>query len=268
MSPWKKTLGVLVAFVSATLGACGKNPIQGQAAATVQYIAGKKAMTLQLEKALTGGATANYRLIPIAGPVYGIGVALDPQNPLDVVTRECAVPDSSLPAAEPWSAFPSWTSGERLDLAVGLPNRFSSALASAGVSLAADHSGTFGLSNLSQRLLSRDELVSLLSKTGCAKALDGRDVVVVRGLISGREQLGSTRQLSGDLKVKVLKSTGDDLKLTFDAHSAFELADETAVPKFAVVSTLLATTRNESTESSIVQPDAAFIEKALEADAR
>src|SRR5262249_24005805 len=161
-----------------------------------------------------------------------------------LLSRACLVSQNDLPSSDPWTAFPKWNSEKKLDLNLGLPSGVSSAIASAGISFANDRTGSFEVVDLSQQLLAQDELVKLLESADCAKSVNGRDVVVVRGLVTGREILSSGGALTAGAHVKLVKSGEDNFKIEYDDHSNFDLCDQTPVAKFAVVSVLEGAARN------------------------
>jgi hypothetical protein len=260
-NPVHVLLGAAIGCLLAGCNSSGNAPIQQTGSSTAKYVEAKRNLADDLEKALTGGHPSNYRLISISGPVYQIGAVLEPSDTVNLLSRSCLVPTDTLPSVDAWTNFPKWTSEKNVDLDVGLPAAIFSAIASAGVSFKNDHTGSFEFVDLSQQLLAQDELVKLLEKEDCAKATNGRDVLVIRGLVTGREILASGNTLSAGAHVKIIKSKAGDIKVAYDDNNSFELSDASPIAKFAIVSVLDGAARNGTTLDSLKRPDDATVER-------
>jgi hypothetical protein len=255
-------IGVVVLAVVVLERRNPSSPINETASKTAQYIDAKRQLASTLEKALYHEPNRNFRLIPVAGPIYGIGAVLDPNNPADLVTRACLLPPASGPTPDRWTDFPTWDFDRKIDLSTGLPPAVDKALLTASVTLKASRVGSFAVSDLSQQLLARDELSKLLNDADCARATNTNDVIVVRGVVSGREIFRSGQSVAAGAEAHVVDSENSVFRLSYDGNGHFLLEDAKSVPKFLVVSVVEAASRNQPIENSLKAPADSFVQLA------
>lgn len=233
------TLTILMAACSAS----PKKPIEDGTAKLITYFDAKKKLASDLQNAL--GSTADnqsYRLVAINGPAYPVGALISVANPLDLESRACILGESDLPTREPWSSFPSWSSGQTLDLQASVPamihGAFIKAETSVGAGFKLSRTGLFQIADLSQVFLSRAELRKMVSRPECQSALaaaENGSAIFVRGIVYGQEKLTSSRTLNASLGMKTLAGPSGQFGITFDNSGAFELNESQSAPKFAIV---------------------------------
>lgn len=218
-------------------------PITTTTGKLISYFQAKDDLAATLQQTLGGTqGSASYRLIAINGPAYPVGALVSIDNPLDLESRDCVLSDGELPDAEAWSTMPSWSSNSSLDFGLGIPAMFRGAFLKAESSVDAglklDRTGNYGINDLSQVFMSRQELRRALESPGCSEALkDAEDskAIFVRGIVYGRESLTSSRSFSGGVDAKVIEEPSGQFRLSYDRSGAFELSDDDALPKFAIV---------------------------------
>jgi len=237
--------GAITASVAlaACAGAGAKAPMQTYAKKVIAYFDAKRdfANTLQAQ---IGGTTGNatYSLIPITGPAYPVGALVSIDNPLDLESRACVLPEEELPAPEPWAELPNWSSSSNLDLGLGIPaffkNLFHKAESSVDVGLQFQSESQFQISHISQVFLSRSQLRRALQSPECREALgevEGDSVIFIRGLMYGQETLRSAKGFSAGLDATIVAGDSGTFKLAYDKTGAFELTESEPSPKFAVI---------------------------------
>jgi hypothetical protein len=225
-----------------------KEPVATGSAKLWQYFEAKQKLAADLQKHI-GGTTGNetYRLVAINGPSYPVGALVSADNPLDLESRACIPDASELPEPEPWSAFPSWNADSNLDLSLAIPAHlrglFNRAQSSLDAGITIEKVSTFALEDIAQVVLSREELRETLASPQCRDALEKAQdsrAIFVRGLVYGQETLKSARSFQAGLGVRIMEGETGQFSLQFDRNGAFELAEQGASPKFAIVAQVAA----------------------------
>jgi hypothetical protein len=238
-----------LAIVSLSLVSCGVNSAAPLAIASQKlesYFEAKHEFARELQKTIGGNTGSNaYRLVALNGPAYPVGSLISVNNSLDLESRDCVIPDAELPAPETWSGLPRWEKQGKLDVGLGLPSIWQSALSGgestldAGMTLATE--SVFQIEDISQVFLSRGELRRALANRECGATfadIPDDSVIFVRGLVYGRETLRSAKAFEIGVDVTIVKQDSADFSLSYGSNGAFELQEDTIVPKFAIVTLL------------------------------
>jgi hypothetical protein len=266
MLSMRRICGAMVSACVAVLVAgsgCTSNPVAGGSRATIKYLEAKQQLAKTLQASLAGGGSDKYRLLAVSGPAYPIGTALDPNNPVDLVTRSCLFKE--LPPSEPWSSLPKWQSNNLIGLNLGWPAQFQNAAVKAGLNINQVTNASFEMSDISQVLVGHGDFVAHIGATDCLAKLDTlkEDVLIVRGIVSGREVMESGSKLQTSATTHVLESAAEVIRVSFDKSGNFELRDERPVPKFLVVTRLAATERT-TIENALIPPTDTQLRKVEE----
>lgn len=243
----KKTFGtVFVSLLLVSCGVSGATPIKKASDKLGSYFEAKQEFAQTLQQQIGGSTGSNiYRLVSLSGPAYPIGALISSDNTLDLESRDCVLPDALLPDPEPWNGLPSWSSAGTLDLGLGLPSLWQSAISGGQSSLDAgfsmDRESFFQIEDISQVFLAKSELREALAEPQCQAALQdipSEDVIFVRGLVYGRESLRSAKAVAANVDFSLVSDSSGDFSFGFNNSGAFELRENTIVPKFAVVAKL------------------------------
>lgn len=221
------------------------------------YIQERRQLARDLESALVDNrVTSSYRVVPVTGPMYGIGAAIDPDNPLDLETRRCVVSKKSLPEPDPWVAFPTWTSRSQVGLEAGLPAKISSILFSVGATAQRSQLAFYQFSDISQQLVAKGDFYSLIANKECLKQLKQhpKGLLLVRGVVIGRETFKTDGRWLADADIKVLSKTVSLFSVKYDGRGNFELTDTQPSAKFIVVTLVLPPDRGATIEGSLRAP--------------
>ena len=195
-----------------------------------------------------GGMTGSddFRLVALNGPAYPVGSLIAAGNTLDLESRDCVVAEADLPRPDPWSGLPSWSSESALDVGLGLPSIWQSAISqnetSLDVGFEMDRQSYFQIEDISQVFLSRSELRRAFAVPACQAAMQeipGAEVIYVRGLIYGRETLRSAKAFNAGVDLSLTGEDSGDFSFSFAKNGAFELKEQRLLPKFAVVTKLV-----------------------------
>ena len=251
--------------LTACAGAGAKAPMQTYAKKVIAYFDAKRdfANTLQAQIGGTSG-NATYSLIPITGPAYPVGALVSIDNPLDLESRACVLPDDELPIPEPWAELPNWSSSSNLDLGLGIPaffkKMFHKAESSMDVGVGFQSESQFQISNISQVFLSRSQLRRVLNSPECREALgevEADSVIFIRGLMYGQETLRSAKGFNANLNATIVTGESGTFQLAYDKTGAFELTESQPSPKFAVVAKVSlapAGSSEEADDRAILRP--------------
>jgi hypothetical protein len=222
----------------------------------VSYAHVRNELAATLQSALVDNqSSTKYRVYPVIGPMYPIGAAIDPNNPLDLETRRCVVAPRRLPTADPWGPFPSWTSNENVDMGAGIPARIAAVLVSIGIHFHHAKSIEYQLTDISQVLIAKDDFYSLVASKICLKQLQAHPggLLLVRGLIIGREDLRTAGGWGAAANAHVFSRDVSPFTLSYDTSGDFELKDTTPIAKFMILTKVLPPDRG-SIENSLVLP--------------
>lgn len=266
-----RSVGIMLALsllgCSSSMTAPDAQPVvQPAMEAATSYLVAKRSYVDALDKTLRVHQTASdpYRLVAVAGPQWPIGAVLDPDNPLNQLTKKCEVASAALPTEwTAWSNLPTLTQSRTIALGAGLPRATVQLLGkavSAGANVDLSKSGQFALTDLRSKILPQDDFESGLSPD-CKAFLKTRGGVVVRGIVSGKEVFKSITQIDMGAGVKWLEE--DVLRLKYDNKGNFELEDEAPVPKMYLVAYFARETRGVDGPSGIMPPTDAQL-RALE----
>lgn len=221
----------------------------------IGYFDAKSEMARTLENYFVGKVgDPNYTLVAINGPSYPVGALVSAANPLDIESRACQIDSASLPPREPWGGQPVWNSSSKLDMGLAIPAPMRGLLHGAESSLSTglkiEKTSVFGLSDISQVLLARADVRSVLARPGCASALEaaeGSKAMFVRGIVYGQETLASARRFNAGLGLRVMSGETGQFTLSYDNTGAYELRENQPMPKFAILATVSLPPVNKST---------------------
>lgn len=257
------------AWVSMTLllASCAAGPkaIMGPGSGKlVEYFEAKNELAAVLAAQLAGGeASDTYHLVSLNGPGYPIGALIPLGNPADLESRDCIVADDDLPDSVPWASIPKWTSSNRVNLEVAFPPIFEEIEESddaIATGILASRGGYFGMEDMSQVLLSRQDFREIAGQDPCRGAIlnSGGETVFVRGIVYGVESLKSSSvvNLGADATIKELDG---QIVAGYNSTGAFELTETTPSPKFAIMSIL----RPETERAASIESQGASIFKTL-----
>ncbi len=122
-----------------------------------------------------------------------VGSALDPANPVDVVTMACIVPE---PPSIAWAPLPAHKPGPHRCV-WGEPTRIANfGVLSSGKfrsECRGDHFSELANGDVSQRLSPQSVFANAISSGTCAEQIAERDVLFVRGVIYAKETFSSTK---------------------------------------------------------------------------
>jgi hypothetical protein len=149
----------------------------------------------------------------------------------------------------PWTSLPEVVLEENITVDIGTSNiikQFTKEIAEIGGKIKKTESGTYKLTDIHQVLATWDDFIESLSQSECQKAIDGRDVIVVRGQIFAKEIMSTSRELGAGLKTKII---GPGLfLLNYNNEGDFSIEDKEAIPRFHIVSTYFGSTRGSIDE--------------------
>ena len=237
----------LLAASALGLASCAANPgpvIDTSTKKLISYFDAKKELADTLQRQLGGGIgpaasdLSNYRLVALNGPAYQLGSVLSARNALDLMTRRCTFGEDNLPI-EPWSTMPRWTSDSNLNTDLGIPAPFQGAFnkTSVDADLNFGSVSVYGIDEISQRFLARDELQDLTRSGSCGDFFSELDepVLFVRGIVYGRETLKSSRSFGAGLDARIIEGESGQCTFRYDRNGAYELTDTEVMPKFAII---------------------------------
>lgn len=255
-----------LSFALGLVGCAGtaSKPITNAADATTIYLDAKRAYVDALDHALRPHATADdpYRLVAVAGPQWPIGAVVDPDDPLNPLTRKCEFASSALPSDWTfWSSLPALNQERSITLKVGLPQAAFKILgkgAAAGANFDLSKTGQFALTDLQSKILPQDDFESGLTED-CKTFLKLRGGLVVRGIVRGKEVFKSVSHVDTGTNVKVL----DDalLQLKYDNKGDFQLEDKEPTAKIYMVAFFARATRSDGDSGKLKAPTAAQLKQ-------
>jgi hypothetical protein len=181
-----------------------------------------------------GQSNPNWRVIPIYGPIYEPGTPMEPGS-TEPLTDSCLVPVDKI-IDDDMATFPSISASRKFDISADIPDAIAKAKA-----LAASGGAVFGISSeselsyqqMSQRAVRRDVFDQNLMRLDCLTIIAGKEVTIVRGLITGQEVISSQKRLSTSATVEVMSD--EALKVSYDSSGGYRLEDTEAHPKYYYV---------------------------------
>ena len=232
-------IGFLSLLAVAGLAGCttAGSTVDTAAEETISYIEAKKNYAKAIATAISN-SNPQYRIVAITGPQYAPGTVLDPANPVDLLTRKCLLTDDIL-ATENWADFPtlSRSTSFKADLSVtDLVQRYVSEIANLGLNIDKTKSMNFSMTELSQQLAPRDEFLEALAQEECYDAIFGRDVIVVRGVVLGKESLKTASQLGSGLKIDALGDSA--FNVIYGNEKNYVLENKAPEPKFHIITAI------------------------------
>lgn len=238
----KKTHILLAAVVLALSACCNsggvQKPMDSAQKDYISYVVAKRQYVEALEKILLTDdpRSSAYRLVAIIGPQWGIGDVVALSNPLDLLTAKCRAPASAAPVMDTkWSSMPEFSSGKEISLAAGLPESVLKILGKDNVLKAnfqLNQDGKFALTDIASAIAPKDSFESGLSDD-CRQFLTANGGMLIRGVVSAKEQFRSHRQLAAGAGIKLIAE--DLLTGKYDSEGAFELEDKAVTPKMYLV---------------------------------
>lgn len=176
----------------------------------------------------------NWRVIPIYGPVYEPGTPMEPGS-TEPLTDECLVPGEQV-INDPMTTFPSIDTSRTFDITAIVPAaiiKAKSLVVSGGGGFNSSKESHLSYTDLTQRAVRRDKFDENLMQLDCLAVIAGKEVTIVRGQISGKEIISSTKTLGANANVKVL---GDEaLTVSYNSSGGYKLEDNDVQPKYYYV---------------------------------
>ncbi len=224
----------LALTAGALLSSCGdpKTSYQSSGNQVISYFKAQRDFAEALGTAVAQEQGPVYRLVPIAGPQYPVGSALDPANPADVVTAACLVPEPSLVA---WAPLPATRQILRTSFGASLPallNSASTLLGSLGVNVGSTSSADWQMEDVAQRLSPQSVFLDAISTGSCAEQTNDRDILFVRGILYAKETFTSTTGFNAAASTSEI---GGGLRVSVDQNGGFKVEDAQAIPRFHIV---------------------------------
>lgn len=240
-------LYALVAVIVAVIILVKLDIIGSFSKVTIDYLEAKNQFAKQLSRALSIDQE-KFRIAAINGPIYQPGYVLDLDNPINPLTDKCTMEPGVLKST-PWTSLPEVVLEENITVDIGTSNiikQFTKDIAEIGGKIKKTESGTYKLTDIHQVLATWDDFIESLAQAECQKAIDGRDVIVVRGQIFAKEIMSTSRELGAGLKPKII-GAGLFL-LNYNNEGDFSIEDKEAIPRFHIVSTYFGSTRGSIDE--------------------
>jgi hypothetical protein len=178
------------------------------------------------------------------GPAYPPGWVVDANNPADPIDAEaCLVPAEQLHEV-PWAGVGFEDSLKRdIDLSANLPGtvqKYVSQIIDVSAGFKNNKKVTYSWTNPVQRLPTWNEFSKAISSDSCRDAINGKDVLFIRGVVTVQEAFEQGSALGANAQVKFFKEDG--LKLAYNNEGGFKLTDAGPVPYYNIVSQLPAGT--------------------------
>jgi len=182
--------------------------------------------------------SSQNKLVPIPPLTvpYSIGSVLLKETG-EPLTDSCVLSTSQLPASLPLTSVPEMTSQSTFMIDLGVPKLLAEAInhvVDFKTYLKNSGRASLRLFELSGINVARDNLDKAMARPACHNVLEGREVIVVRGVITGKERITSTKALSGSVKTKILDK--DAVEIKYDTNGGYEVSNIKAEPKFWIVS--------------------------------
>src|SRR2546422_161759 len=185
-----------------------------------------KDLAKRVTTVLVPGGSSDFQVV--------ITPAMDPIGTLYRKGRSVPFDDKAcVPAAEPMArnmpnVFPSYRLDGKVAAEFGLDETVLQSVASVGVSVAMGTSFTFSVLNPQLKVLSDTAIQGVFTGTTCAAATK-KEMVMVRGYVSGQRSFSTQADASANAKVGVVKvgkfnvegSNAGFLSITDDAPQAF-----------------------------------------------
>lgn len=180
------------------------------------------------------GKQYHLAVIPPFAEVYMPGMPLL-KDSFEPLTDSCLVPQKDMPSKEV-SDPPVSRIDRKFDAQAGLPSLMSEAIKQVvdlGASVKLHREAQFSYSELSELNPRRDKLEDALRNPECLKVIAGRDIILIRGLVSGKETIFSTSSFGADAKVQFLKDNA--IKVTYESTGGYEVKDSRSRGRFWIV---------------------------------
>ena len=134
-------------------------------------------------------------------------------------------------------ADPPMSSAKRtFNTKAGLPSLLSEAVKQVvdlGASVDLTKEAQFSYSDLSALNPRRDKLEAALNKLDCLGVIAGKDIILIRGLVIGKETIFSTSSFGADANVKFLKDNAIQVK--YNSSGGYEVKDSRSRGRFWIV---------------------------------
>jgi len=185
-------------------------------------------LQLSIAKALNehwGGES--FHIVPTKGAAYPIGTAFNIGSP-SPLTESCQINKDSI-RYEDVPPMPKFTSGTKFNVDVTVPKKWLDAIkiGTAKVGAMMSNSMEFSITEMEQSFVYEDKFKETLVDENCLNKLGNvleRDKLMVRGYISCKYSVSSTKKWGANAKLKVIENDG--LDITFDRDSGSYRIDQ------------------------------------------
>ena len=226
----KFILLIMIPAIALAGAACRTTAVTGPLASYMQV---KKSLIKTLEE--KSGVSGDYRVMaipPLIQP-YEPGVPLS-KGSFEPLTNSCKVPNL---VQVPITGVPGLTSKNTFSLSFGLPYIVHEAIkeiADINASVSRNHETNLSYSDLWGFNPPRDELEEACRNIKCLDAIIGRDILMIRGQIWGKEIISSEASLQAGFTATAIKE--DAIEVKYDSSGNYEIMDKKARPIFWYVS--------------------------------
>jgi len=230
----KKTIYLyfLIAVAFSVLGCSCKTPpskdLQDYVKVKQDYIAALEKMNPEW------GKQYHLAAVPPFAEIYMPGTPLM-KDSFEPLTDSCLVPKKDMPPKEVADP-PTSTAKRTFNTKAGLPSLLKEAvkqIADLNASVGQSKEAQFSYSDLSVMNPRRDSLESALRNTKCLNVIAGKNIILIRGLIKGKETIFSASTFSADANVKVL--TDNAITVKYDSSGGYEVKDARERGRFWIV---------------------------------
>lgn len=252
-------VSVLFAILIGVLLYIRENPIHYSTEAAVDYFKAKEQFAEKLSKALSKDQT-KYRIAAINGPEYQPGYVVDPDNPVDLLTDKCLLNPEILVISK-WAPLPEANFQNQITIDIstsGKITQYAGEIAAIGGKIKKKENGIFKIIDLHQILAPSIEFKEALAGAECQGAIEGKDVVVVRGQILGKEYMSTHRDIGTEVETKLIGARS--LVLNVNHQGDFSIEDKEPIPRFHIVTSMSGSTRGSISER-LVRPTDEQIKK-------
>ena len=231
-----KLYGIGLVLYGVALIGCASNHVTTE---LQSYLDTKEKLLSSLEtSSRLFGAGSNYRLVaipPLIEP-YKPGTPLR-RGSAEPLTDACLVSPSDLPVKTEVSEPPDFGYGSSFQIGVSMPELLRVALSGVAdlkSTIVANSSATLRFSDLWQHNVRTDTLKTAVLNDRCINAIEGTDILMIRGLIYASEQISNRHTFGADAKVLLIRD--EALSIHYDSSGGYEIKETKPKPKFWIVS--------------------------------
>jgi hypothetical protein len=236
MAGAKHVLITSIALASlAVVAGCGGSsekppPPPGPTVSLASYDDFNRDLAARVARVLGAGAAPEFQVVatPVSDPIgtlylKGRSVAAD-----DTSCRPASNPDArSMP-----NAFPAYSFGSTLAGELGIDSGVLQGVASAGATLSNESAFTFSVGSPHLQVLSDAALKTLVGTSVCKAAIQ-KDMVLVRGYVTGQRSFVTSGKLAAGASASVTQV--GSLKISVASNGAVNISDDATQPFLQVI---------------------------------